>query len=131
MASPIMDQIGKILEDAWLAKSRTKNHLSAKEKKDILSKMEEALRPLLTESVPEQETEESPTWFGNDKQHGIQIEGTSRDEIVRAWAEEYGISLDSILHTQIGDVYFYTYPQLEGENYELWVSKISDKESIS
>jgi hypothetical protein len=127
-----MEQISQILEDAWLAKSRTKNHLSAKEKKEILSKMEEALHPLLIESVPEQaEMEETPTWFGNDKQHEIQIEGTSRDEIVRAWAEEYGISLDSILHTQIGNVYFYTYPQLEGENYELWVSKISEKESIS
>jgi hypothetical protein len=131
MTSEIMDQISKILEDAWLAKSRTKNHLSAKERKDILSKMEEALRPLLTESVPEQEAEEVMEWFGNDKQHDVQIEGTSRADVVKAWAEEYEIDLDSILHTQIGNVYFYTYPQLEGENYELWVSRLEEKETIS
>jgi len=132
MDSPIMDQISEILTKAWLAKSRTSNRLTDRERTKLLSKMEEVLAPLLVPNADEEGMEEGePAWYGLDKANDLEIAGDDRAEIVEAWAAETGADLEKLLHTQVGNgMYFYTYPKVEG-NLEIWVVTAEHREELA
>ena len=132
MESPIMDQIEEILKKAWIAKSRTSNRLTDRERTKLAAKMQEVLTPLMiTADVEAEASEEEPTWYGLDKTNDLEIAGDSRTDIVSAWAAEMGVDPDKLLHTQVGEgMYFYAYPQVEG-NQELWVVTAEHKETLA
>lgn len=141
METPVMEQIAEILKKVWLAKSRTSNRLTEKEQKKLLDKLEAILVPLLNSATADEGTAEDavdgveeevePSWYGIDKSNDLEIAGDKREEIVQAWAEETGADLNSVLHTQIGDAYFYTYPRIDQPNLELWVVTSEHREELA
>jgi len=127
--SSVMDQIGELLDQFYLAKSRTKNRFTDRERKNLLSKLE----PLIIEATSAAEMEEEeqePQWIAVDKAREMEIQGDTRDSVVSAWAESLELEKDKIISTQVGNAYFYAYPSTD-EQTDLWVARIEHREEIA
>lgn len=128
MEPSVMDQIKAVLDEIHLAKSRVKNQLTEREKKLLLEKLTVVLTPYFSVPETDEDAEES-RWFGIDKAHDMEIQGDTQDDVVGAWIAELTIDRDKVMSTQVGNAYFYVYPQPSG-NEELWVTTKEHREEL-
>jgi hypothetical protein len=123
----VLGQIREAVETLNLAKSRRTNSLSDKEKADLLSSLEEIIKPLLEQEQEQPPVQngngKEPQWVGTSEGDGLEITADKKSEVLDAWIENFSLDPDKVLSTKVGYAYFYVYPLPDNTTHELWVRK--------